>query len=432
MNTPRPGEKGGVKMSRKVTRRKFMAATAVGAAAATFKFPMPAIAQDAPFKLGLLTVKTGGLAEGGIQMEQGVLTWLKEHGNKMAGRKVEFFSADTGGKPAGTKTKAQELIERDKVDVILGPLAAFELLAIDDYIKQHKTPTLSLAGADDLTQRRPNPYFLRASATSSQAMQPMGHYAATEMGKKKAVTLDWDFAFGYEQEGGFQAAFEKDGGCVTKKLWTPLGTPDYTPFIAQISDCDVVCQGFPGGVPLRFLKQYASFGLKYPVVTGETGGDDALLHSFGDEAVGMMSTCPYTLDLDTDANKKFVQAMLKEYKTVPGFYAAGLYVTCDVVNAGLQAAGGKTDDKEKFMAALKAVHLKDTPRGEIKFDHLGNVVGDFYVRRCEKRSDAPYGLKLWNKTVKTYKNVSQFWDWPEKEFLAHPVYSRDYPALKKC
>ena len=161
-------------MSRKVTRRKFMAATAAGAALATFKFPAPAIAQAAPFKLGLLTVKTGPLAQGGIQMEQGVLTWLKEHDNKMAGRKVEFFSADTGGKPAGTKTKAQELIERDKVDVILGPLAAFELLAITDYIREHKTPTLSLAGADDLTQRRPNPYFLRPSATSSQAMHADG------------------------------------------------------------------------------------------------------------------------------------------------------------------------------------------------------------------------------------------------------------------
>jgi len=416
----------------KVSRRKFMAATAVGAAAATFKFPTPAIAQSAPFKLGLLTVKTGGLAQGGIQMEQGVVTWLKEHDYKMAGRKVEFISADTGGKPAGTKTKAQELIERDKVDVILGPLAAFELLAIDDYIKQHKTPTLSLAGADDLTQRRPNPYFLRASATSSQAMQPMGHYAATVMGKKRAITIDWDFAFGYEQEGGFQAAFQKDGGCVVNKLWTPLGTPDYTPYIAQIKDCDVVCQGFPGGVPLRFLKQYANFGLKYPLVTGETGGDDALLHAFGDEAVGQMSCCPYTLDLDTDANKKFIQAMLKNFKVVPGFYAAGLYVTCDVVNAGLEATNGKTDDKEKFMAALKAVNLKDTPRGPIKFDHLGNVIGDFYVRQCEKRSDAPYGLKLWNKTVKTYHDVSQFWTWPEKEFLAHPVYSRNYPPLSKC
>jgi branched-chain amino acid transport system substrate-binding protein len=389
-------------------------------------------AQTAPFRLGLLTVKTGPLAQGGIQMEQGVQTWLKLHDNKMAGRKVEFFSTDTGGKPAGTKTMAQKLVEEDHVDVILGPLAAFELLAISDYIREHKTPTLSLAGADDLTQRHPNPYFLRPSATSSQAMQPMGHYAATEMGKKNAITIDYDFAFGYEQEGGFQAAFEKDGGCVANKLWVPLGTPDYTPYLAQMTGNDVLCQGFAGSGPLAFMKQYGNFGLKTPVVTGETGCDDALLHAFGDEAIGMMSCCPYTLDLDTDGNKKFINAIMKYFNVVPGFYAAGLYVNCDVVNAGLEATGGKTDDKEKFMAALKAVKLKDTPRGPITFDQLGNVVGNFYVRRCEKMANAPYGLKLWNKTVKTYDNVSQFWTWPEKEFLAHPVYSRDYPQLKKC
>ena len=180
------------------------------------------------------------------------------------------------------------------------------------------------------------------------------------------------------------------------------------------------------------MKQYANYGLKYPVVTGETGGDDALLHAFGDEAVGMISCCPYTLDLQTDGNQRFVKAIMKDFNVVPGFYAAGLYVNCDVVEAGLKGAGGKTDDKEKFMAALKAVKLTDTPRGPISFDHLGNVIGNFYIRRIEKQSDAPYGLKLWNKTLKTYENVSQFWTWPEKEFLAHPVYSRDYPPLKSA
>ena len=149
------------------------------------RFPAPAVAQAAPFKLGLLTVKTGPLAQGGIQMEQGVLTYLKEKDYTIGGRKVDFVSADTGGNPAGTKTKAQELVERDNVDVILGPLAAFELYAISDYIKEKKMPTLSLAAADDLTQRKPNPYLLRASATSSQAMQPMGHYAATELKLKR-------------------------------------------------------------------------------------------------------------------------------------------------------------------------------------------------------------------------------------------------------
>jgi len=410
-------------MFRKITRRKFMAGTAAGAALAAFKFP--AIAQAAPFKLGLLTVKTGPLAQGGIQMEQGVVTYLKEKNYTFSGRKVDFISADTGGNPAGAKTKAQELIERDKVDVIVGPLAAFELLAITDYIAQQKTPLLSLAAAEDMTQRRPNPYFLRASATSAQAMHPMADYAAKEMKFKRIITISEDFAFGYEQIGGFQQTFEEAGGKILKKLWPPIVTPDYTPYLAQIADCDAVCQGFAGSNPLRFMKQYAAAGLKFPVVTGETGGDDALMRAFGDEALGMISCCPYTLDLETESNKRFVAAIQKDYNVDPGFYAAGLYVNAMVVDAGLQKAGGKSDNKEELIKALRSVSLTDTPRGPVRFDQFGNVIGDFYIRNVEK-----VGGKLANKTIKTYKNVSQFWTYDEKKFLQQPVYSRDYPPLK--
>ena len=334
-------------MSRKVTRRKFMAATAAGTALAAFKFPAPAIAQAAPFKLGLLTVKTGPLAQGGIQMEQGVVTWLKEHNNKIAGRNIEFFSADTGGSPAGTKTKVQELVERDKVDTILGPLAAFELLAITDYIAQSKVPLLSLAAAEDMTQRRPNPYFIRASATSAQAMHPMADYAAKELKLKRVICISEDFAFGYEQMGGFQQTFEDNGGKIVKKMWPPLVTPDYTPFVAQIADCDGVCQGFAGSNPLRFMKAYAGAGLKFPVVTGETGGDDALLKSYGDEAIGLTSCIPYTLDLPNDGNQRFVNGMLKNFNTVPGQYAGLLYVNCDVVEAGLKALNGDFERQDQ-------------------------------------------------------------------------------------
>ncbi len=411
--------------SRKLNRRTFLAGTAAGAVAATFKFPAPAIAQAAPFKLGLLTVKTGPLAQGGIQMEQGILAYLKEKNFTFAGRKVEFISADTGGNPAGTKTKAQELIERDKVDTIVGPLAAFELLAITDYIAQQKTPLLSLAAAEDMTQRRPNPYFLRASATSAQAMHPMADYAAKELKLKRVITISEDFAFGHEQMGGFQQTFEESGGKIVKKIWPPLVTPDYAPYLAQIGDCDGVCQGFAGSNPLRFLKQYAAAGLKFPVVTGETGGDDALLRSFGDEAIGLVSCCPYTLDLNTDSNKRFVAAIQKDYTVDPGFYCAGLYVNGMVVDAALQKTGGKSDNKEEFMKALRSVVLSDTPRGPVKFDHFGNVIGTFYVRRVEKANG-----KYINKTIKSYENVSQFWTYDEKKFLSQPVYSRDYPPLK--
>ena len=225
--------------------------------------------------------------------------------------------------------------------------------------------------------------------------------------------------------GGFKETFEAAGGKVAAKIWPPLVTPDYTPFVAQIADCDGVCQGFAGSNPLRFLKTYAAAGLKFPVVTGETGGDDALLRSLGDEALGMYSSCPYTLDFDNDSNKRFVAAMQKDYGIDPGFYASGLYVAAQTVAAGLEKTNGKSDDKDAFVKALRSVELKDTPRGAIKYDHFGNVIGDFFIRHLEKVNG-----KLVNKTVKTYHNVSQFWTYDEKKFLAAPVYSRNYPPLK--
>jgi len=410
-------------MGIRVNRRKFLAGTAAVAGVASF--PMPAIAQNKPVKIGLLCDKTGPLAEGGLQMEQGVTLYLKSKAMSLAGHKIELIVADTGSSPATTKTKAQELVERDKVNFVLGPLAAFQLFAISDYVIQNKMPTLCLAGADDLTQRKPNPFLTRASATSSQAEHVMGDFAAKVMGLKKVACLDSDFAFGYEQEGGFQQVFEDSGGKVVKKIWAPLGAPDFTPFIAQIQDCDGVHQGFAGAAPVKFMKQYADVGLKLPVVGGETAGDDALLPRFGDEAIGLVNACPYTIDLKNDANAKFKAGMMKEYQAIPGFYAASMYVTVEVVESALRALHGDVSKPEQTVKALRAVSLKDTVRGPLHFDRFGNAVGSMFVRKIVKE-----GGKLTNVTQKTYENVSQFWPYDEAKYLAQPSYSRDYPAVK--
>jgi branched-chain amino acid transport system substrate-binding protein len=398
---------------------------ATGASAATL--PMPAIAQGAPFKIGLLTVKTGPLAQGGIQMEQGIVTLLKEKNYTLAGRKVELLVADTGGNPAGARTKAQEVIERDKVNVILGPLAAFELLAITDYVRDNATPLISLAAAEDVTQRRANPFVIRPSATSAQCCHAMGDYAAKELKFRRAATISEDFAFGYEQMAGFLRVFEDNGGKVVKKLWPPLVTPDYTPFIAQIGNVDCVFNGFAGSNPVKFMRSYADLGLKAktPLLAGWTAMDDALLRSLGDEAVGVISAAFYSADFGSDSNKRFVAAMQKDYNVLPGGYSAGMYVAGQCVEAAIQALGGKADDRKAFADALHKVSLTDTPRGAVKFDQYGNVVGDVFIRRCERK-----GGNLVNTVIKTYPNVSQFWTYNEKEFLANPVYARDYPPAK--
>jgi branched-chain amino acid transport system substrate-binding protein len=414
-------------MSFKLNRRVFLAGTAAGTAAATFGVAAPALAQAAPFKIGLLTVRTGPLAQGGIQMEQGITTFLKQKNNTLAGRKIELIAADTGGNPAGAKTKAQELIERDNVNVILGPLAAFELLAITDYVRDHQTPLISLAAAEDVTQRKANPFVIRPSATSAQCCHVMGDYAAKDLKYKTAITISEDFAFGYEQMAGFQRVFEDDGGKVIKKLWPPLVTPDYTPYIAQIHDTDCCFNGFAGSNPVKFMRAYADLGVKakIPLLAGWTAMDDALLKSLGDEALGVVSAAWYSASFDSPSNKQFVADMQKDYGVLPGGYSAGMYIAGQCVEAALEKAPGSADDRTAFAAALHKIELTDTPRGPFHFDDLGNVVGTVFIRKCERKDGA-----LVNTVIKTYPNVSQFWTYGEQAFLAGPVYSRDYPPAK--
>jgi branched-chain amino acid transport system substrate-binding protein len=415
-----------MKLTKPIQRRTVLKGiVATGAAAATL--PMPAVAQAAPFKIGLLTVKTGPLAQGGIQMEQGIATLLKEKNYTLAGRKVELLVADTGGNPGGARTKAQEVIERDKVNVILGPLAAFELLAITDYVRDNATPLISLAAAEDVTQRRANPFVIRPSATSAQCCHAMGDYAAKELKFKRAATISEDFAFGYEQMAGFLRVFEDSGGKVVKKLWPPLVTPDYTPFIAQIGNVDCVFNGFAGSNPVKFMRAYADLGLKAktPLLAGWTAMDDALLRSLGDEAVGVVSAAFYSADFGSESNKRFVAAMQRDYNVLPGGYSAGMYVAGQCVEAAIQALGAQADDRKALAEALHKVTLTDTPRGQVKFDQYGNVVGDVFIRRCERKDG-----HLVNTVIKTYPSVSQFWTYNEKEFLANPVYARDYPPAK--
>jgi branched-chain amino acid transport system substrate-binding protein len=406
-------------------RRDFVKGAAAAAAAGA-AVPGLSWAQSQPVKIGLLTVKTGPLASGGIDMERALQMYLQERNNTLAGRKVQLVVADTGGVPANAKTKTQELVELNKVDVLIGPLAAFEALAIDEYIRQHKVPTLSVAAAEDMTQRKPNPWFVRGTSSSAQCSHVMADHCVRDLKYKRMVLIADDIAYGQEMNAGFQRVFEEGGGRIVQKMFPPLTAPDYGSFLAQLKNADAIFLGFAGSNGFRFIRQFNEYGLKgkMAIVGGMTAIDESNLRNMGDEALGIQTACWYSAELANPVNAKFAPAFRKAFGYDPGFYAAATYTESAVLEAALNAVKGNVANKEALMAALKKTDVQ-TCRGPVHFDEFGNVVGDVYIRQVVRKDG-----RLVNAVIKTYPNVSQFWKYNTREFLANPVYSRDWPPAK--
>jgi branched-chain amino acid transport system substrate-binding protein len=406
----------------KLNRRRLIQAT--GAALA---FPAISFAQSSPIRLGLMTVKTGPLASGGIDMERALTQYLKERNNTLAGRKVELFVGDGGGVPAQTRTKIQELVERDRIQVMIGPLDTASALAADDYIRQAQLLTLSVAAAEDMTQRKPNPWFTRGTSTSSQSAMPLADYAAKTLGYKRMAVIADDIAYGHEMCAGFMRVFEDAGGKVVQRMFPPLTVPDYGTYLAQLkTNIDAIFLGFAGSNGFRYLRQFNEYGLmgKVKPIGGMTALDEAVLRNMGDEALGIVTSCWYSAEIDNPINRKFAEQFRKDWKYDPGFYAAATYTEAAVLEATLNQIKGNVEDKPAFMKAVRGIKV-DTCRGPVSFDQYGNVVGSVYIRRVARK-----GGRLVNEVIHTYPNVSQFWTYKPEEFLKNPVYSRDWPPAK--
>src|SRR5947209_6441499 len=405
------------------TRRRFIQAAGSAAAAAA----LPAAAQAEPIRLGLVTVKTGPLASGGIDMERALTQYLKERNDTLAGRKVELLVADSGGVPAQTRTKIQELVERDRIHLMIGPLDTASALASDDYIRQAQLLTLSVAAAEDMTQRKPNPWFTRGTSTSSQSAMPLADYAAKTLGYKRMAVIADDIAYGHEMCAGFMRVFEDNGGKVVQRLFPPIAVPDYGTYLAQLkTNVDSIFLGFAGSNGFRFLRQANEYGLiqKVKPIGGMTALDEAVLRNMGDEALGIITSCWYSAEIENPINQKFVSAFRSQWKYDPGFYAAATYTESAVLEGTLDAIKGRIEDKQAFMKAVRSIKV-DTCRGPVRFDQYGNVVGNVYIRKVARKEG-----RLVNTVIHTYPNVSQFWTYKPDEFLKNPVYSRDYPPAK--
>jgi len=383
----------------------------------------------APIKIGLIIPLTGVFAPNGRDMVNGFSLALAQAGDKGAGREIQVLTEDDQGIPAQTLTKARKLVELDKVDLLVGPLTANSGYALRDYIDQQKVPAIyPIVSSDDLTQRKGSPWLVRTGWTSSQVNHPFGEYAAKTLRYKRIATIAYDFAFGWETVEGFQDTFEQNGGRVVQHLWPPIGAPDYSPYLGRIPrDVDAVYATFSGGDALRFLQQWRAFGLegRLPLIGNGTLTDEHILFQENELARGIVTALHYSAALNTPANRDFVRAYVKAYNRVPSYYSEGTYTAGLFILKGLEAVGGRIENRSAFIAAVRAVALPAAPRGPIRLDRWVNPIENVYVRRVDIVNGEPQ-----NTVIHTYPNVSQFWTWNPAEYLKRPVYTRDLPPAR--
>lgn len=388
-------------------------------------------AQKGPVQVGLLLPVTGVQAANGKDMVNGFQLFLDEQGGKMAGRDVRVIIEDDESRPATGLTKLRGMVEGQGIHVLIGPLSAAVGYALRDYIESKKLPAIyPIVSGEDITQRKRTPYIVRPGWASAQPSHPFGKWAYDNLKYRRIAMIGFDFAFGWEVAGGFQRTFEEAGGQVVQKLWSPLGTSDFGPYIAQLKrDVDAVYAVFSGADALRFAKQYEGAGLKarIPLIGGGTFTDEHVLRSMGDEVLGVVTALHYSAALTTAGNRKFAKAYEEKNKQVPSYYSEGTYVGGLQLKRGLEAIGGEAENAERLVGALRKVELAETPRGPIWFDDYGNPVQNVYVRKVERVSG-----RLQNTVIHTFEKVSQFWTYKPEEYLKNPVYDRNFPPCKYC
>ena len=384
--------------------------------------------------IGFIAPMTGIFAQVGKDMVDGFQLYLAEHGNKLGGMDVKVIFEDDQAKPDLGVTKAKKLILSDKVDMFIGGVLASTGYALAPVSTEMKTVYIpSIPAADDLTQRQADkyPYLIRTGWTSSQPNHPLGQWAC-EQGYKKIAAVSADYAFGYEQVGGFQKTFEDCGGKIIQKIWPPLGTKDFGPFIPTIkADADAVFSLMVGPMALQFPKQLRASGYKKPIIGGGTSYDEFALPFMGDEVVGDVSSLQYSAALTTPKNEAFVKAYRAKYGKVPSYFSESNYTTAQLIDETIKKLNGKPG-AEQFVKTMAALTV-DAPRGPVSFDDMRNPIQNIYIKKVEKKK--MFGNdkdELWNTVIKTYPNVSQFWIYGKDKFLAQPVYSRDYPPCQYC
>ncbi len=344
-------------------------------------------AQD-PVKIGLILSLSGQFADAGIQLENGIKTYMKQKGDVVAGRKIEIIRKDTGGvAPDVAKRLAQELVVRDKVDILAGFVLTPNALAAADVSAEAKKFMVVMNAATSIITTK-SPYMIRTSVTLPQIAETFGAWAV-KSGVKKTYSMVTDYGPGHDFEAGFHRAFKEAGGDVVGSVRFPVANPDFSAFIQRAKDLnpESIMIFVPGGAqPAALGKAFAERGLDPKKVkilgSGETTAEQAL-KSMGDAGIGIITAWHYDYLSDHPLNKEFVKVFNEMHKRNPDFFSIGGYDGMHAIYEALKKTGGKAD-ADSLIGAAKGLKW-ESPRGPMSIDpETRDVVQNIYIRRVQK------------------------------------------------
>ena len=360
----------------------------------------PAVAQE-KIKVGIIVTLSGPAAVLGQQSRDGFQLAVKELGGKMAGKDVEVVVVDDELKPDGAVTKAKGLLEREKVDFVVGPIFSNILQAIHRPVTENKTFLISPnAGPSSYAGKECNPFFYVTSYQNDQVHEILGK-VAQDRGYKRVYVLVPNYQAGKDSAAGFKLDYK---GEIAEESYMPLGTLDFQVELTKISSSkvDALFTFMPGGMGVGLVKQYRQAGLadKIPVLSAFTV-DESTLPAQQDAAVGMFGGANWAPNMDNPQNKKFVASYEAAYNSVPGTYAMQGYDTAMLIDSAVKAVKGDLKNKEAVSAALKKAEFTSL-RGDFKFNVNGYPIQNFYLTKVAKRADGKFQTEIVEKVFSNY------------------------------
>jgi branched-chain amino acid transport system substrate-binding protein len=344
-------------------------------------------AQDT-LKVGMILSMSGQFADTALQILNGAKLYSKQHGDTVNGKKVEFIVKDTGGiNPAVAKRLAQELVVRDKVDVIAGFALTPNALAAADVSQQAKKFMVVMNAATSIITTK-SEYMARTSLTTPMLNQTFGEWVAKH-GAKRVYTMVSDYGPGHDAEAAFHQGFKEAGGTIVGSVRFPVANPDFSAFVQRAKDSnpDGIYIWIPGGTqPAAVGKVLVARGVdpkKIKILGQDALTEEHALKSMGDDAIGIITVANYDPNHQSALNKQFVADFNKTFNRDPDFFAAGGYDGMHLIFEAVKKTGGKTDG-ESLIAAAKGMAW-ESPRGPMSIDpETRDVIENVYIRRVEK------------------------------------------------